>query len=248
MDRIMLIQVAAVVVTPLVFLLAIEIGYRLGRGAKEGKQIDTGPVQGAMLGLLGLLLAFSFAGSAGRFVDRQALVFDEANAIGTAYLRADLIDEPHAGDLRQTLREYTEHRTRIQGALLADTLDEFMSAVPAFHERMWAAARDGSLARPEVTEPVVNAVNDVIDMHTLRLAAYKHLQTPVLVLLLVCSVLTLGVIGYACGVGGSRNALMTTVIAVLIASTLLITVDLDNARVGLIRMSDAPLAELDLGG
>jgi hypothetical protein len=158
-----------------------------------------------------------------------------------------LIDEPHAGDLRQTLREYTEHRTRIQGALLADTLDEFMSAVPAFHERMWAAARDGSLARPEVTEPVVNAVNDVIDMHTLRLAAYKHLQTPVLVLLLVCSVLTLGVIGYACGVGGSRNALMTTVIAVLIASTLLITVDLDNARVGLIRMSDAPLAELDLG-
>jgi len=245
MSQLLLLQIVAVVLTPAVFIVSIEIGFRLGRRTDTGKRIDTGPIQGASLGLLGLLLAFSFAGSAGRFVERQTLVFEEANAIGTAYLRADLIPEPYATEFRDTLRVYTEHRSQA-GTLIRDgVLDEFIDEVPRYPERLWAIARDGTRADPTGLVPVINAVNEVIDMHTLRVAANKHVKTPVLVLLVVCSLLTLGVIGYSCGTAGSRNFVMTTVVALLIASTLLTSLDLDLGRVGLIQISDQPLVDLD---
>lgn len=244
MPDLLVLQLLIAAIVPVVFLLAIEAGYRVGRRRTSDSKIDTGPIQGAILGLLGLLLAFSFAGSAGRFVERQHLVYEDANAIGTAVLRADLLPDPYADGLRDTLREYTEHRAQTGSIIRGGELQAALARVPEYHNRMWAIARDGVAEAPGSTVVVINAVNDVIDTHTLRVASNRHLQTPVLGLLVICSLLTLGIIGFTCGMAGARNAAMTTVIALLIASTLLITLDLDNGRVGLIRISDAPLEEL----
>src|SRR5689334_2396428 len=95
-------------------LIALEVGFRAGR--RSAAEADPralgqiGAVQGAMLGLLGLLLAFSFAAAAARFFERQDLIVSEANAIGTSYLRADLLEEPHRSALQTALQQYTTHR------------------------------------------------------------------------------------------------------------------------------------------
>src|SRR5215813_9733585 len=91
-------------------LISIEIGFRVGRHAAERNDAlasgQIGAIQGATLGMLALLLGFSFAGAAARFLERQDLIVTEANAIGTAYLRADLLDEPYRAQLRACLARY----------------------------------------------------------------------------------------------------------------------------------------------
>jgi hypothetical protein len=235
-------------------LVAVEAGYRLGRrrtarasggNAPSGGQV--GAIQGATLGLLGLLLGFSFAGAASRFIERQDLIVQEANAIGTAYLRADVIPEPQASELRKSLAEYVAHRVEVSKHLAEGLPPHFNAQVAAFHARLWNAARDGVLARPEMAVAVLPPVNEVIDLHSARMAAgRKHLPIVVLALLVACSMLSMGVIGYGCGLSGGRWPWLNASLAVLIAAALWTTIDLDHPRAGLIRLSDAALQQLDL--
>lgn len=234
--------------------LALEAGFRVGRRAGRRREKDKaggqlGAIQGAVLGLLGLLLGFSFAGAAGRFVERQDLILQEANMIGTAYLRADLLDEPHAGLLRRALAEYTRHRVEASRTLGAGMRPELGAEVAEFHTRMWNAARDGVLAKPAVTVAVLGPVNDVIDMHSTRVfAGKKRLPALVLGLLMSCSLLAVGAIGYGCGISGDRAAPMTASLVLVVGATLWTTIDLDRPRAGLLRLSDEPLKQLSFGG
>jgi hypothetical protein len=234
-----------------VLLGALEIGYRAGR--REARDVhpvasaQIGAIQGAVLGLLGLLLAFSFAAAGTRFLERQDLITQEANAIGTAYLRADLLEEPHASDLRAALRRYTEYRIAVSSHLRGALDPAIAAEVERQHAEIWKAASAGVAARPAVALAVLGPVNDVIDLHATRVAAgRKHLPLPVTMLLVTCSLLAIAVIGYANGLGGERVAPLTLPLAFLIASALWITVDLDHPRAGLIRLSDAPLQALKL--
>jgi hypothetical protein len=117
--------------------LALEGGYRLGRrraaaGGDAPGSGQIGAIQGATLGLLGLLLGFSFAGAAGRFSERQNLIVQEANAIGTAYLRADMLPEPHASRLRQILAEYVAHRVEASKHLSSGLSSDVAAEVQRF--------------------------------------------------------------------------------------------------------------------
>ena len=99
--------------------------------------------------------------------------------------------------------------------------------------------------KPSATLPVLNPINDVIDLHSVRLAAFrKHLPMPVLALLLACSALAVGVIGYGSGLGGRRGAPFTVPMVILIASAMYITIDLDYPRAGMLTLSDEPLRSL----
>src|SRR5262245_9596681 len=180
-------------------LLALELGFWCGRraaGEKDpGVGAQVGAVQGAILGLLGLLLAFSFAAAGGRFIERQDLIVQEANAIGTAYLRAALLDEPHGSNLKSALRRYTEHRVSASGNLRGGIAREDVAEVDHLHAEIWKAAIDGVSAKPECMLGVLPPVNDVIDLHSTRLAAgRKHLPGMVMGLLIMCSLLAIGVI------------------------------------------------------
>ena len=232
-------------------LVVLECGYRAGRREARdahpvaGAQIGT--IQGAVLGLLGLLLAFSFAAAGSRFLERQDLITQEANSIGTAYLRADLLEPPHRADLRAALRRYTEHRVAASARLRGIPDPAVLAEVERLHAEIWRAASAGVAARPAVALAVLGPVNEVIDLHATRIAAgRKHLPLPVTFLLVTCSMLAIGVIGYGNGLGGERVAPLTVPLAFLIGSALWITIDLDHPRAGLIRLSDAPLADLRL--
>ena len=247
----LILQIAVPLALAIILVLALETGYRLGRrnskGSDASKAMETGAIQGAMLGLLGLLLGFSFAGASGRFMERQDLITHEANAIGTAYLRADLINEPHTSDLRAALAGYVAHRIKVSATLRFGLSEEDARRIRAAHAEIWAAAREGVRERPESMIAVLGPVNEVIDLHSTRIASgHKHLPALVVGLLLVCSILTLGVIGYACALSRRRNASMTTMIALLIAAALWTTFDLDRPRLGLIRLSDRALQDIDL--
>jgi hypothetical protein len=230
---------------------SVEIGFRAGRRAARTEDENginhIGAVQGAILGMLGLLLAFSFAAAGSRFMERQDQIVQEANAIGTAYLRADLLDEPHAQELRGALRDYLAHRIAVfrghRGGLDPAALGE----VERLHARIWSAAVAGVGARPATTLAILPPVNEVLDMHTTRVAsARKHLPYLVLGLLIFCSSVSLSVIGYGAGVGRRRRTLLNLSVALLIGTALWITIDLDYPRRGMIRLNDAPLQELRL--
>lgn len=230
-------------------LVALELGFRAGRRATADTDPraagQVGAIQGAVLGLLGLLLAFSFAAAGARFLERQDLIVQEANAIGTAYLRADLLDDPHRTDLRSALRRYTEHRIELSTRLRSGISTDAAAEIESLHARMWAAAVAGVAAKPAFMVGVLPPINEVIDLHSTRLAAgAKHLPMLVMGLLVSSSLLAVAVIGYGCGTGGRRRAPLTVSLALLIGIALWITIDLDHPRAGLLQLNDAPLQAL----
>jgi hypothetical protein len=228
---------------------SLEVGFRVGRRRaatpREERGSQLGAIQGAVLGLLGLLLAFSFAGAATRFMERQDLIVEEANAIGTSFLRADLLEEPQRSELRAALKAYTEHRIGVSTNLSHGVDLSALAEVDRLHARIWRAARDGVARAPQLAVPVLTPINEVIDLHTLRInAGRKHLPWLVTTLLVACSLLAVATIGLGCGMEGRRLSPLTWSLVLLISSTLWITYDLDHPRMGLLQLSDVALREL----
>lgn len=231
--------------------VAQEVGFRAGlrtRAAAEAEAGTTGQVgavQGALLGLLGLLLGFSFAGAASRFLERQDLITREANAIGTAYLRADMLVDPHKAALKAALRDYTAHRIEASKQFRYGLSSEVRAEIDVMHGRMWAAARDGVTANPSLAMVVLPPVNDVIDIHSLRVAAgSKHLPAQIMGMLIGCSVIAMSVMGYGAGLAGRRASLLLAALILLIGTALWTTIDFDHPRAGLLKLSEAPLKSL----
>ena len=189
-------------------ILATELGFRLGRRRRAaGEEGPVGTVQGGVLGILGLLLAFSFGGAATRFVERQDIVVQEANAIGTAILRTDLLEDPHRTACRQALRRYLDLRISLFREFDEERFNRQLAECEELHKTMWAAALAGGKPPQVVVVGVLPPLNDVIDIHTTRLAAgRRHLPTAVVVLLVLAALLSHVVIGYQAGTTGKRNA------------------------------------------
>jgi hypothetical protein len=234
-----------------ILLVAFEVGFRAAQALHDdrdpGAGAQIGAIQGAVLGLLGLLLAFSFAAAGARFLERQDLIVEEANAIGTAHLRADLLDEPHRSELRAALGRYVEHRLEVSAKLRSGIDPAAAAEIVRLHTRIWDAAIAGVREKPAAMIGVLPPVNEIIDLHSTRVAAaHKHLPGLVMGLLIACSVLALGVMGYASGTAHRRRAPLTIPLALLVGTALWITIDLDNPRAGLLQLSDAPLKALQL--
>lgn len=232
-------------------VLSVEIGFQLGR--RDGKHDDpvgasqVGAIQAALLGLLGLLVAFSFSAAAARFLDRQDLIAADANSIGTMFLRAELLNDPMRYELQSALSDYRDNRLRAAHDLQEGRVAEYIAETEALHARIWDAAFRGVRERPEYGVVVLGPANELIDLHTTRYAASrKKLPLPVLAVLLACSAIGCGIIGYSGGLVGRRRWFLTSSLAVLLGATIYVTLELDQARTGMLQLSDAPIAELKL--
>ncbi|SRR6056297_1546214 len=237
-------ELVLAVVFLVLLLAAVEVGRLLAaRHLRQGAEqvMDTGAIQGAMLGLLALLLGFSFGGASSRFVERQDLVVSDANAISTTWLRAGMLEDDSADVLRAELERYLARRIGVSADLTA-LEPEVLIEIAGFHDRIWQQAMAASARSPEHHVAVLESINEMIDVSDLRVAAaQRHLPEAILLLLVICSLMTLLVIGYAGVMSGMRRTVLTRALAGLIALALLATVDMDHGRIGFIQVSDQPL-------
>jgi hypothetical protein len=234
-----------------ILVVALEVGRLLGARARASADAETRSyatgVQTAILGLLALLLGFAFSLSASHFVANRDLVTEEANAIDTAFRRADLAAEPQRSSLKQQLRRYLE--TRI--AYYTPDLDapgrlRIDEESYAIQEDLWRTTRAAAERSPTyMTALLVYAINRVIEMHETRVdAARNHIPRVVMWLLLSMAGAGTALTGYVSVYGRGRHRSPTAIIVVLIALVLVAIVDLDRPIRGLTHGGQPSLIKL----
>lgn len=219
---------------------AFAIGRRLGkRHPDEHPQL--GVVQGATLGMMGLLLGFSFSGAMTRMAGREELLVRHANALGTMHLRTQLAGAQRES-MQTTVREYASVVLQAFDRPGTEAAKAAQARLTDLEARLWSDVTMQATAQPAQAMLFVPVANELIDVRAARIAAtQRHLPALVLAVLLVCASLSVGTIGY--GMAGGRKSLIPPAIALigLMAAVLWVVIDLDYPRYGLIHISDAPM-------
>jgi hypothetical protein len=226
---------------------AHEIGFLFGsltRSADEPFDRQVALVRTSTAALVAFLIGFAFSGAASRFIDRMDIIVKEANALGTAYLRADAIAEPQRSELKAAIKEYTADRVTLLSREGRDQLEPLLAKVSGLHERMWRAAITATQDNAPLRGLLLPSVNEVIDMHAVHLAmARRHLPIPIMALLLGAAAISLGIVGFGNGRVGRRFSALDSVYGAVLAVALWMTIDLDYPGIGLIRVSNLPVVE-----
>jgi hypothetical protein len=242
---------AVYVGTVIVVLVAAEIGFRLGiwlqrRDPDLGKTAMSGTVVGGMLGLMAFLLAFSIGIVINQHNGRKAMIVTEANAVGTAYLRAGFLGEPDQTLVRDLLREYVEVRL----AAAADPERLFEATVTRSEEiqsELWSIVENNVRQgwESDIIGLFITSINEVIDVHSLRLAAVD-LRLPRLlgVVSYAATLLSFLLVGVANSGDKKRDFLAILLFALAYVAVLMIVIDLDRPQQGLLTVSQTALTDL----
>jgi hypothetical protein len=235
-------------------LLLAAIGRRIGiarfKSDPDSAASEGGPAEAAVFGLLGLLIAFTFSGAASRFEDRRHLVGEEANAIGTAYLRVDLLPGDSQPEVRDLFRRYVELRATVyQNVTTEREVLARLAAGDALQKQIWnkalaAAKRPDAAANAPIL--LVPALNEMIDITTTRIvASQNHPPSAVFILLAGLCLVAALLIGQG-SVAKQTRWFYPIVFAAILSSTVYVIVDIEYPRLGFIRIdaADQVLAEL----
>ncbi len=235
-------------------LLLLEVGRRVGvrRQARdpEGASAGLAAVDGAVFGLLGLLIAFTFSGAAARFDTRRQLIVEETNAIGTAYLRLDLLPADAQPALREDFRQYLDARLAVYESLpdLAKAraaLDRCVQLQGEIWQRAVAASQRTST--PSATMLLLPALNAVFDVATTRtLAAWMHPPQIVFIMLVSLALAAALLAGYGMASAKSRSLMHMLGFAATLAVATYVILDIEYPRQGLIQVNAFDQALVDL--
>jgi len=238
-------------------LLCLEAGRRVGqRRLRANPDVDpsvSAALDGAVFALFGLLIAFTFSGAMTRFDGRRQLVVREANAIGTAWLRIDLLPEATQPEVRALFRRYVE--ARLAGYRLVPDMAASAAAfdrATALQGQIWTRAMEGARASasPAVATLVAPALNDMIDLTTTRRAAtWEHPPLPIFLLLYGLGFASSLVAGVSTARSTQRSWLHASVYAGVIAAAVFVIIDMEFPRLGFIRVDgfDVLLEEVLVG-
>jgi hypothetical protein len=225
-------------------------GTRQLRHDPEGARIGTGAVEGAVFALLGLLIAFTFSGAAARFDDRRHLIVQEANAIGTAWLRLDLLPAEAQPAVRELFRQYVDSRLAAYRKL--PDLDAAMVELDHsldLQNQIWRGSVEAARSAPTVaaTTVLLPALNEMIDVVTTRTAA-SSMHPPVAIYLLLFVLCLLGALFAGSAMAGSRkrHALHVFGFAAIMSASVYLIIDLEFPRYGLIRVDAADQLLVDV--
>jgi hypothetical protein len=233
-------------------LLAAEIGFRAARArrvhADPRLRDHIAVVQSALMGLLALLLGFAFAMAMSRFDVRQQLVLDEADAIGTAYLRTDFLTDADRSESRRLLRAYLDARYAFFAAGADEAGIARADGEGALLQRsLWTIAARAAREQPG-SAPValyLESLDDVIDISGARLDALdNHIPQTAIVLVLALAAASMYFIGFGCGIDDRRRLRSTATVALMLVLSLAVVLDLDRPRRGLVHVSQASLVAL----
>ena len=231
-----------------VLLLCLEGGYRLGNFVEvrwpDHSEAGVGTLVGASLAFLGLLLAFITSTAVNIFNGRLQLVVKEANAIGTAYLRAGYLEEPYSIESRQLLREYVDLRL---AALDQNQHEAAIVRSEQIHQELWSRAEIVAKNSPTPTTSIyISALNEIIDLHTERINLELGIRIPPTILLGVylVAMLTMLLIGVHDSYLGKRNYLALVIMVLILSVVFLLIVDLDRSHQGLLQIPQKALIDL----
>jgi hypothetical protein len=235
-------------------LALLELGGRLGArelARNPSATAGTSAMEGAVFALLGLLVAFTFFGAASRFDDRRKLIVDETNAIGTAYLRLDLLPPSVQPELRDAFRRYIDQRLAVYRALPDLTASKIaFERANEMQQQIWAkavAASTASGSHPDSAKLLLPALNQMIDIATTReMALQMHPPPVVFGLLFILMLLSALLAGYAMATSKTRNWLYRVAFAFTLAGTAWVILDFEFPRFGLIRVDAFDHALVDL--
>ena len=229
-----------------IVFLASEFGWRLGIRTKgHGASGNISALEQSLLGLLALIIGFIFLMALMRFEARREAVLNEANAIGTAALRARLLPAPHREESLKLLREYAQIRIIPAGKSFAD-LPTLIDRSNRIQEELWQQVKALSVKDNNMvpTGIFILALNEMIDNHGKRLAALQNFIPPtVLLMLSVIAAVACGFAGYASGLDPLRTLLPVFITAFLVCGVIFVVLDIDRPNVGFIIISQQPLID-----
>lgn len=235
----------------IIFMVIIELSFRLGRRlrkpADDSAKAHISALQTALLGLLALLLGFTFAMSITRFETRKNLVLEEANAIGNAYWRSQLIPAQHRPMVANLLHEYTSASLEYH---LADQDSPRFNAANATARRIERQIRATIAAAAENPPSIstimfIQAINEMAQINEKRRVALEnHVPEPVYYLLFIVASGSMAYLAYGTGLYGRRRLVSTGVFAALISLVLTFILDIDQPGSGLIQVSQESMQRM----
>jgi hypothetical protein len=239
---------AAFVAVLLISLFSSEGGYQFGKSRYEkGKGENEAPVSamvGALLGLLALILAFTFGFGAQRFEMRRQMVLDEANAIGTTYLRTSMLPE-RGEEIRALLKQYVDLRLK---AILGNDLTEGLRQSENLQNQLWSQAAfvGGKHPNSIMVGLFIQSLNEVIDLHAKRVQAGIRNRVPSAIwfVLIAMSIISLAAMGYHAGLAGARRSLVVVAVAFAFSAVIGLIADLDRPQQGVVAVGQHALEDL----
>ena len=233
----------------LIALLCFEAGYfqgkRLSKASAGQSEAPIGAMVSGVLALLAFMLAFTFGIASSRFDERRLLVVDEANAIGTTYLRAEFLDEPARANVKKLLREYVA--LRLDVCAHPEHVQDAIAQAESLQQRLWTEAVELGRKRPTpISSLFITSLNDVIDLQAKRITAGLHTRVPAVVWygLLFISALSMVGVGYYAGRGGTGAWPETLILVTAFGTILFLVADLDRPSQGYLRVNQQPLTDL----
>jgi hypothetical protein len=226
-------------------LVCLELGRRWGtrqlQRDPDGAR-GTGAVEGSVFALLGLLIAFTFSGAAARFDTRRAQIIDEANAIGTAWLRLDLLPAETQPSLRELFKQYVDSRLATYRKLPdVDAAKVELAHSIELQSQIWRASVAAARSSPTAaaTTVLLPALNEMFDIVTTRTSA-PRMHPPVLVYVMLFALALLGALFAGAAMAGTRtrNPLHVVGFAVMMAASVYLILDLEFPRFGWVRIDE----------
>ncbi len=235
--------------TFMLVLLAAEIGYRLGaarlKGATHEKEEPVGAMVGSTLGLLAFMLAITFGLAGDYYQNKRVVLLEEANAVGTTWLRTDFLPESERDAARGLLREYVDVRL---AAAKTGEVEPAMRRSADIHDLLWAQAQTIMNRDPgsEAVGLYIQTLNDMIDLHAKRIAVALRTSIPdtIWIGLYAIAFFAFGMMGYHNGLAATNRSFAALAVAITFSAVIWLIADLDTAQKGTLRVSQQALVDL----
>jgi hypothetical protein len=241
---------AVLLIIIILLFIGAEIGFHFGKWRKRRSKVDekshAGAIMGAALGLLAFMLAFTFGMAGSIQNDRKAMVLEEANAIETAYLQAQILPEPSSSKIKKLLREYVD--VRLKAVQSVNFLKQAIDRSEELNNELWILTVNLAKENPDsiFVGLFVNSLNKVIDLHSKRLTMSLRNRIPMsIIITLYCvAILSMGMMGYQAGLGGVRTLAPRFALILAFASVMLLIIELDRPAKTIIKVSQQAMIDL----
>lgn len=232
----------------LLLTLACEIGFRFGRRrsaalAEGADHTVTATLTSGMVGLLAFILGLTISFAENRFEARRELVVTEASAIGTAWQRAKMVGGPEGQAISNLVRQYAQTRLDFTRAPADRPLGDFNARTSQLTKEILEQVIQAARKAPTpITATLVTAVDEMFDSaQAQRFAFLDETPTAILDMMILGAIIAIGAMGYETGLRGPRQPVLTSLLLVMWAGGMVMTIDLNQARLGAIHVDARPL-------